>query len=90
MEEEKDITINELAVIINKGFQGQMDYMEKKFDAIDKRFEDVDKRFEDVDKKFEDLKKDVNFLKENAIEQASIPHRVEYIENVLNISPAKK
>ncbi|HQK64098.1 MAG TPA: hypothetical protein PLF16_03025 [Candidatus Staskawiczbacteria bacterium] len=83
MEEEKDITINELAVIINKGFRGQMDYMEKKFDAIDKRFEDVDK-------KFEDLKKDVNFLKENAIEQASIPHRVEYIENVLNITPAKK
>jgi hypothetical protein len=83
MEEEKDITINELAVIINKGFQGQMDYMEKKFNEIDKRFEAVDKRLDN-------LEGDVKFLKENAIEQASIPHRVEYMENVLNISPAKK
>lgn len=61
MEEEKDITINELAVIINKGFQGQMDYMEKKFDTIDKRFEAVDKRLNN-------LEGDVKFLKENAIE----------------------
>jgi hypothetical protein len=83
MEEEKDITINELAVIINKGFQGQMDYMEKKFNEIDKRFEAVDKRLDN-------LEGDVKFLKKNAIEQASIPHRVEYMENVLNISPAKK
>lgn len=85
MEEEKDITINELAVIINKGFQGQMDYMEKRFADLATK-----DQLGKIEKRIENLESDVKFLKENAIEQASIPHRVEYIENVLNISPAKK
>lgn len=37
----KSVTMDGLARIINKGFDGQMEYMKKEFDRIDKRFEQV-------------------------------------------------
>jgi len=40
----KDITINDLAVMVQKGFDG-----------VDKRFEQVDKRFEQMDKRLDSM-----------------------------------
>ena len=42
----KNITIDELAVIINKGFNGQMDYLKENFERIDERFETINEKFE--------------------------------------------
>ena len=40
----KNITINDLAVMVQKGFNG-----------VDKRFEQVDKRFEQMDKRLDSM-----------------------------------
>ena len=80
----KKITTDQLAVIINKGFQGQMDYMEKKFEVIDKNFTQVATK-----KELDEVKKDVKYIKENLDEAGKLGHRVDYIENVLNV-PEKK
>ena len=44
----KKITIDDLAVMINSGFNGQMDYMKGQFEIIDKKFESMDERFKHV------------------------------------------
>ncbi len=74
----KKITINKLAVIINKGFQGQMDYMEKKFAQVATK------------KELDEVKKDVKYIKENLDDAGKLGQRVDYIENTLNIQPIKK
>lgn len=38
------ITMDRLARIINKGFDGQMEYMKKEFGAIDKRFGQIEQK----------------------------------------------
>jgi len=88
----KNVTIDELAVIINNGFQGQMDYMEKKFEAIDKNFEAIDKNFTQVasKKELDEVKKDVKYIKENLDDASKLGQRVDYIEGILNIQPIKK
>lgn len=81
----KNVTIDELAVIINKGFQGQMDYMDKKFEAIDKNFTQVASK-----KELDEVKKDVKYIKENLDDASKLGQRVDYIEGILNIQPIKK
>lgn len=41
----KNITIDDLAVIVQKGFNG----VDKRFDSVDKRFDLVDKRFDKIE-----------------------------------------
>ncbi|KKP97460.1 MAG: hypothetical protein US25_C0002G0005 [Candidatus Moranbacteria bacterium GW2011_GWE1_36_7] len=64
----KELTINDLAVMMNEGFEKSGRITDKKiedlagmvqrgFVQIDKRFEQVDKRFEQVDKRFEQVDK---------------------------------
>ena len=67
----KNITTDDLAIIINKGFQGQTDYMDKKFEQVDKKFEQVFKVLKVMDDKIDDI--------------SSIKHKVDYIENILAI-----
>ena len=62
---------------IPKG-QELYDYMDKKFEAVDKRFESVDKNFKKV---FNQLK----IMDEKLEEVGNLKHRVDYIENTLNI-----
>lgn len=82
---DKKITIEKLAVIINKGFQGQMDYMEKKFEAIDKNFAQVASK-----KELDEVKKDVKYIKDNLDDASKLGQRVDYIENTLDIPAIKK
>ena len=68
----KDITINDLAVMVQKGFSG----VDKRFDAMhnemDKRFDLVDKRFDKVEnlilenhrKRIEKMEAEIKDLKE--------------------------
>lgn len=59
----KKITTDHLARIINKGFDGQMDYLKEQFGHINKRFDQVDKQFERVDKRLEKVEENVGEVK---------------------------
>ncbi len=48
-----DSKIEELALMIAKGFEG----VHKQFELIDKRFQEIDKRFQEIDKNFEAIDK---------------------------------
>jgi len=67
----KNITIDDLAVIINKGFDGQMEYMEKKFG--------------EVAGEISTIKKDVKDIKNEIVVVDALGKRVDYIEGVLNV-----
>ena len=49
----KNTTIDELAVMVQKGFND----VDLRFDKIDERFEQVDKRFNKIDQRFDKLEK---------------------------------
>jgi hypothetical protein len=72
----KKTTIDDLAVMINDGFNGQMTYMEK--------------RFNDMEERFDPLEKDVKYIKENLTSAIELEKDVEYIKNTLNIPAIKK
>lgn len=52
----KAITIEDVALMVGKGFLG----VDKKFDKIDKRLDGVDKRLDAVDKRLDNLDKRLN------------------------------
>jgi len=47
--ENKDITINELAVMVKNGFDGVFDYVDKGFKRVDERFDQVDARLDKLE-----------------------------------------
>jgi len=49
----KEITIDDLALMVGKGFQS----VDKRFDGIDKRLNGMDKRFDSMDKRFDNMDK---------------------------------
>jgi len=77
---EKQITINQLAKMIKKGFDGVDQRMDKL--ATKEQFENLNKRFGTVEK-------DVKYIKENLDDAGKLSQRVDYIENTLNIQPIK-
>jgi len=83
----KNITTDELTVIINKGFQGQMDYMEKKFAQVAIEIGSCATKPElaEVGKRLGVVEKDVKYIKDNLDDAGKLGQRVDYIENVLAI-----
>jgi archaellum component FlaC len=51
MKKNEEITKNELARMVQKGFQSMDEKMEKGFQSIDERFQGIDKRFQSMDEK---------------------------------------
>ena len=49
----KKVTIEDLAVMVNCGFNG----VDKRFDGVDKRFNIVDKRFDKVEDRLDRIEK---------------------------------
>jgi tetrahydromethanopterin S-methyltransferase subunit G len=47
----KEITIDELAIMVAKGFER----IDKRFDGIDNKFNQVDKRFDKVEERLDDI-----------------------------------
>ena len=74
----KNVTIDELAEIINNGFDGQMEYMGKEFGKIGK----------DIDILKKDLKEVKTDLKETIKRTDKLETRMDYVENILDL-PAK-
>lgn len=75
---ENPITVNQLAVIIQRAFIEQdkslnlrFNAIDKRFDAIDKKFDEVDKRFDAVDRRFDEVDKRFD----------AIENRLDNIEN---------
>lgn len=58
-EKEKDMTVNELAIIMRDSFQSNQEYIDKKFDAVDKKFEVVGKRFDQVVEKINNISRNI-------------------------------
>ncbi|MBI2263097.1 hypothetical protein HY373_01085 [Candidatus Berkelbacteria bacterium] len=61
---EKQMTLDDLAAMVVRGFREQREYMDKRFEQIDERFKQIDKRFERVDERFKQA--DARFLTINA------------------------
>jgi DNA anti-recombination protein RmuC len=75
----KNITIDELAVMMKNIFDGQNEFLNKRFDKIDEHFGKIEKDIKDI-------KGD---LKETIKRTDKLEMRVDYVENVLDI-PAQK
>lgn len=54
----RHITIDDLAGMVKKGFDG----VDKRFEQVDKRFEQIDKRFELIDKRLELIDKRITHI----------------------------
>jgi uncharacterized coiled-coil DUF342 family protein len=83
------ITIDDLAIIINKGFDGQMDYMKEEFGKIDGRFAKIEQEMA-TKTELGEVKKDVKYIKENLKDAAELEKEIDYIKNTLSIPALKK
>ena len=82
MKNKKEITMEDLAGMVQKGFLE----INGKFEKIDNRFEKIDNRFEKIDKRFEKLEKGQKEIiekldkKADSFELREIKHRIETLE----------
>jgi len=53
----KNITIDDLAIIVQRGFSEAAKNVDLRFDAIDKRFDGVDNRLDKVEKRLDRIEK---------------------------------
>ena len=53
----KDITIDDLAMMVQRGFSDAAKSIDKRFDAVDVRFDGVDRRLDKMDKRFDRIEK---------------------------------
>lgn len=91
----KKITIDNLAVMVNTGFNNQMEYMEKNFItkkdsenfATKNDLEKLEKKIDGIATKedIKNLSKQISGLSEYLKKNNNIEMRVDYIENVLAI-----
>ena len=81
----KDITLNDLALMMGRGFNEVHEKMDKGFANVDKRFEQVDARFDQVDARFEQV--DARFddvygkISENTKEIKAVKAEVNFLKN---------
>lgn len=61
----KKVTIDDLAIMVAKGFDGVHKEMNERFDKVYDRFDEVDKRFDEVDKRFDKVEKEISDVREN-------------------------
>ncbi len=89
MKNKKEITMEDLAGMVQKGFleiNGKFEKIDNRFDKIDKRFEKIDNQFEKIDKRFEKLEKGQKEIiekldkKADSFELREIKHRIETLE----------
>jgi prefoldin subunit 5 len=82
----KNITIDELAIMVQKGFDETHREMRDGFKTVDKRFEQVDKRFEQVDKRFEQVDKRLDGM----VTKAEMNRRFDGLEDRVLASHQKR
>ena len=72
----KNITVDELAVMMNNSFEFQTKMIVDGFNKVDENLKKVFNQFKIMDDKLDDV--------------TSVKHRVDFIETTLNIQPIKK
>jgi archaellum component FlaC len=94
IDEKIDGAIGNLAIMVEKGFQGMTKQIESRFEQVDRRFEKMDARFEKIDGQFgkvfselKDIHKEigVNKLKTNG-DVAGLDFRVGKLEKKAGLS----
>lgn len=83
----KNITIDDLAVILSKQFDSinkQFDSINNQFDNVNKQFDNIDKKFDGVNKKFDGVNKQLQELKQGheniELRLANVAYRFELQE----------
>ena len=82
----KNITINQLAVMVKKGFD-KTATIEQVDDRMDNLKNWAEKKFNTIEKRFDKIEKLILDDHKNRIEKLEM--KVEYLENILNL-PSKK
>ena len=72
----KNITTDELAIIVNKSFETQTKLITDGFEKVNENFDKVFKTLRVMDDKLDDV--------------GSVKHRVDYIETILDLPAIKK
>ena len=83
----KNITTDELAIIVNKSFDSQTKLMLDGFDGVNKK---MDKSFQEVNKNFGEVFKILKVMDDKLDDVGSLKHRVDYIETILDLPAIKK
>jgi len=95
--ENKKITIDDLAMMVQRGFNGTDEKMGKGFRDVDARFEKIDDSFEEVNSQFNEVRiqfKEVNvrldrieniILKQHGQQIESLELRIKRLEDTLAI-----
>ncbi len=74
-------TIEELALMINRGFENQMKYLDQRFEKMDQRFENLDARVGRIEADIHELRGEIVYRHE--FEDAL--SRIKYLEKKLGI-----
>lgn len=100
MKKKKEVSIDDLAVLVQQGFEevnGKIDDLsvsvDKRFEQVDKRFEQVDNRFGNVEAHLAMLSRDVGEIRHNFVyrhEFDDVLARVALIERNLKIKSGKE
>ena len=78
------MTIEDLAIVINKGFQATQDIMNKRFTMVDERFDKIDQRLVNIESDTSYLKSCVSEIGNLEIED--LKDRVYTIEKKVGIA----
>mgnify|MGYP001593016241 CR=1 FL=1 len=84
---EKNI-IEQLAVMINNGFENQMKHLDERFGKIDERFNRVDERLNNLDARVGRIEADIHELRGEIVYRHEFKDalgRIKYLEKKLNI-----
>jgi len=86
----KNITVDELAVMMNNSFEAQTKLIVDGFNRVDEKFDKVNENFSKVNENFKKIFNQLKIMDDKLDDVGSIKHRVDYIENTLNIQPIKR
>jgi chromosome segregation ATPase len=92
MKEEKEITIEDLAVMVQKGFsetakKTDIERLEKKIDNVDSRVENLEHKVNQIDRRLFSIEEDVAEIKTKQYKE--MHKRVTFIERKLGIEGAR-
>lgn len=93
MKKNKEITIDELATMVQKGFESIEVKMDKRFEKVEKKIEGVDDRLSNVESKVNQIDRRLFSIEEDVADikikqYGDLNKRVHFIERKLGISNA--
>jgi len=92
MDEEKEITIEDLAAMVKKGFdktaqKSDIERLEKKVETVDSRLVNLEHKVEQIDRRLFSIEEDVAEIKTK--KHKELDKRVTFIEQKLGIEGAR-